>query len=144
MVNITANHEQRRVLATVPPQTRWSSFHAETIAVVRASPVLTDYDWIIDDQGPMDDVDVKGMADTGEVFRKLASDGDAQTFTVVITSDRFFATWARVIDKRYGHRSHYAAPTLEAAAALLNKLSAERNCGSEKNGTADIARRGVA
>lgn len=141
MVLIAADHEQRRVVATVPSLTRWSAFHARVRAVIGASPGLTDYDWIIDDQGPMDDVEVGEMATTGEAFRAQGSP-DTRTFTVVISTDRFFETWARVIDKHYGNRSHYAAPTLEAAVALLDQLAAGRNgCGA--TGAAGAERRRI-
>ena len=81
-------------------------------------------DWIIDDQGPMDDIDVAGMMRIGETFRRLAQETLRRTHTVVVTTDRFFRTWARVVDLNYGIRKHHAAPTLAAAVALLDQLEA--------------------
>ena len=89
-------------------------------------PELTDYDWIIDDQGPMDDVDVYAMTTTGEMFRTLSSKANRTTFTIVVSTDRFFGEWARVIDQFYGNRRHYAAPTLDAAITLLDQFDMER------------------
>ena len=126
MVVVTANHIRRRVVVTVPAGTRWRAFHAETLAAIDANPALTDYDWIIDDQGPMDDVDVEGMTKTGDAFKKLSQAPDRATFTIVVSTDRFFHEWARVIDKHYGQRRHLAAPTLTAAVELLDRLEQRR------------------
>lgn len=110
----------------MPPGTRWSTFHSNVLTAIEASPALTDFDWIIDDQGPMDDVDVAGMTRTGATFRRLSSNPNEQTFTVITSTDRFFATWALVINENYGNRRHYSAPTLSAAVLLLDRLTAER------------------
>lgn len=123
-VTIELDESLRRATAVVPTGTRWSSFERIVLAAVERDPALTDWNWIIDDQGPMDDVDVAGMIRIGEAFRRLASDPLRQTHTVVVTTDGFFPTWARVIDLNYGSRKHHSAPTRGAAVALLNRLEA--------------------
>jgi hypothetical protein len=121
-VSIETDPELKRAIAVVPAGTRWAVFEAAAIAAVQASPQLSDWNWIIDDQGPMDDVDANGMSRIGETFRQASSDPQQRTYTVVVTEDPFFATWARVIDLNYGERRHFAAPTFEAAISLLSKL----------------------
>jgi hypothetical protein len=123
-VSIELDEDLRRATAVVPPDTRWSSFEKTVLAEVEREPVLTDWNWIIDDQGPMDDVDVAGMIRIGEAFRRLATEPLRRTHTVVVTTDRFFSAWARVIDLNYGNRKHHAAPTRSAAASLLAQLVA--------------------
>ena len=123
-VSLHTDPERRRVTATVPAGTRWTEFESTALAAVKRSPELTDWNWVIDDQGPMDDVDVNGMVRIGEAFRAGAAAPDRQTFTVVVSQDRFFDTWARVIDLNYGIRRHHAAPSLAAAVALLDRLEA--------------------
>ena len=123
-VTFETDPERRRVHVTVPPGTRWAVFEAAVLGAVDRSPALTDWNWIIDDQQPMDDVDAAGMARIGQIFRQLAREPERRTWTVVVTTDRFFATWARVIDLNYGARRHHAAPTLAAAGKLLDRLEA--------------------
>lgn len=72
----------------------------------------------------MDDVGVAGMVRIGEAFRRLASQPERQTYTIVVTTDRFFPSWARVIDLNYGLRKHHPAPSLAAAMALMDRLEA--------------------
>ncbi|MFN3931759.1 MAG: hypothetical protein ACK4JY_08430 [Brevundimonas sp.] len=110
------------MFADVPAGVRWTAFEAAVLGAIADTPALTDWNWIIDDQGPMDDVDVAGMSRIGDAFRRLARDPDRRTYTVVVTTDRFFATWARVIDLNYGNRKHHSAPTLARAIALLDRL----------------------
>jgi hypothetical protein len=126
MVVVTANHGRGRAIVTVPAGARWRDFHAEVAKVIGAEPALTQFDWIIDDQGPMDDVDVEEMAKTGALFQRLNAAPDQTTFTVVVSRDRFFHEWARVIDRHYGNRRHHAAPTLAEAVALMDRLERER------------------
>lgn len=121
-VTIEIKAASRRVIATVPSGVRWAAFETAVLAAVNRAPVLTDWNWLIDDQGPMEDVDVEGMARIGEAFRARTSQPPRPLYTVVVTTDRFFATWARVIDLNYGGRKHHSAPTKAAAAALLDRL----------------------
>lgn len=123
-VTVSTERARRRVLATVPPGTRWPDFQTAVLGAIERSPEITDWNWIIDDQGPMDDVDVAGMVRIGEAFRRLGNHPGEGTYTIVITTDRFFASWGRVIDLNYGGRRHHAAPTLAAAVALLDRLEA--------------------
>ena len=121
---IDMDEDLKRVTVVVPPGTRWTSFEQAAMIAVTRAPVMTDWAWIIDDQGPMDDIDVAGMMRIGETFRRLAQEPLRRTHTVVVTTDRFFRTWARVVDLNYGIRKHHAAPTLAAAVALLDQLEA--------------------
>ena len=119
-------HEaQSLVVINVPARTRWAEFHVFLRGLIEAQPILTNWNWIIDDRGPMDDVDVAEMARTGEVFRALASKRSGYAITIVVTSDPHFAPWAKVMDLNYGNRRHYAATTRAAAEALLGSLTGQ-------------------
>jgi hypothetical protein len=123
-VTIETGRTLRRVIATVPPGVRWATFETATLAAITGSPELTDWNWIIDNQGPMDDVDVAGMSRIGEAFRRLAADPQRSTFTVVVSTEPLFAPWARVIDLNFGNRRHLSAPTKASAFALIDSLEA--------------------
>ena len=125
MTTLTSDHKTHRVVATVPPQVRWAAFHSAARGAICSSSLLADYHWIIDDQGPMDDVNLDEMVRSGEVFRSHAARSPKQLATVVVTTDRSFDLWARVIDEHYGGRKHYAAPSLAAAHRLLDRLDAD-------------------
>ena len=116
---------RQRVIVTVPDGTRWAAFHPFVLDLVKTRPALTDWNWIIDDQGPMDDVDVAGMAAIGAAFRQLTADPRRPKFTITVTTDRFFANWARVIDLHYGVRRHHGAPSLAAAQSLMDRLETD-------------------
>jgi hypothetical protein len=64
------------------------------------------------------------MIRIGKTFRELTAEPLRQRHTVVVTTDRFFDTWARVIDLNYGKRKHHSAPTRAAAVAMLDRLDA--------------------
>lgn len=123
-LTVKTERDRQWVTVTVPANTRWVRFQEFVLATVETSPDLVDWNWIIDDQQPMDDVDAAGMSQIGAAFRRLASDPERRTFTVVVTSDPFFPTWARVIDMNYGARRHHAAPSLAAARTLMQTLEA--------------------
>lgn len=115
---------RRRTLVTVPPGTRWATFETAFIRAISEQPEIADWNLIIDDEGPIDDVSVDGMVRLGEVFRRLSREPERDTFTVAVTRDRFFGPWAQVIDANYGRRKHHAASTPDAAARLLDRLEA--------------------
>ena len=115
---------RRRVTVTVPPDARWAHMERAIMDAVRRTPELTGWDWIIDDQGPLDDVEVAGMARIGAAFRDHAGPAHS-THTVVVTTDQFFGPWAEVMDHHYGGRRHHAAPTVAAARSLLDRLQSE-------------------
>jgi hypothetical protein len=123
-VTIEADEELQRVTVTIPPGIRWASFEAAAREAIARAPDLTDWMWIIDDRGPIDDIDVAGMIRIGEDFRRLSRDPLRRTYTVVVTNDRYFDTWLKVVDLNHGARKHLAAPTLAAARALLDKVTA--------------------
>lgn len=122
MTTIIADEGLLRVTVTVPAGTRWQAFTSQILAAVGRSPKLSNYDWIIDDQGPMDDVELSGMTLTGEAFR-AAGEGSRPTSTVVVTNDRYFSTWAEVMDHHHLRRRHYGASTLAEAVELLDRLN---------------------
>ena len=121
-VTLETDPVRRRVIVRVPPNVRWSRMEKTVVDAVLRAPELTGWDWIIDDQGPIDDVDVAGMARIGEAFRALAAGPSHSTHTVVVTTDPFFGPWAQVMDHHYGGRRHHGAPTLQAARSLLDRL----------------------
>lgn len=123
-VAIQTDPGKRRAIVTVPPGARWATFEAALLDAVAREPAITDWNLIIDDQGPIEDVAVDGMARIGEVFRRLAREPERQTWTIVVTTDRFFPSWARVIDLNYGARKHLSAPSLDAALTLMDRLEA--------------------
>ena len=124
-VNLEDYPVRRRLIVSVPPNVRWSHMEKAVLDAVQRAPELTGWDWIIDDQGPIDDVDVAGMARIGEVFRALAVGPAHATHTVVVTTDPFFGPWAQVMDHHYGGRRHHGAPTLQAALSLLDRLQSQ-------------------
>jgi precorrin-6B methylase 1 len=75
------------------------------------------------------------MARVGEAFRRLATSPVRRTYTVVVTTDPFFASWARVIDLNHSNREHHPAPTLAAAAALVERLEARPTGSRPADGT---------
>lgn len=131
-VTLETDPARRRVIVSVPPNVRWSRMEKTIVDAVQRTPELTGWDWIIDDQGPIDDVEVAGMARIGAVFRTLATGPAHSTHTVVVTTDPFFGPWAQVMDHHYGGRRHHAASTLQAALSLLDRLhspAAKRDAG---------------
>jgi hypothetical protein len=128
-VTAESREAQCLIIITVPARTRWTEFQGFVRRCLETRPILADWDWIIDDQGPMDDVDVAEMALTGAMFRALAPNRGGYAITIVVTRDPHFAPWARVMDMNYGNRRHYAAATRAAAETLLDSLS--RATGSQ-------------
>jgi enamine deaminase RidA (YjgF/YER057c/UK114 family) len=109
----------RRILATLTPGERWEHYERMLEAELNRHPEWADWDWIIDDHGPLDDISVAGMSHAAELYRRHST--GAPTRTVVVTTDAYFEPWARVMDHHFGHRTHHAAPTLAAARALLDR-----------------------
>ena len=121
-VTIDTDEKLQRVIVTISEGTRWASFEAATLSTIAIEPDLTEWTWIIDDRGPIEDIDVAGVARIGAEFQRRVRDPLLRTYTVVVTTDRFFDTWLRVVDMNQGARKHLAAPTLAAACALVGKL----------------------
>ncbi|MBX9614271.1 MAG: hypothetical protein K2X25_01630 [Caulobacteraceae bacterium] len=113
----------QRVTVTIPAGTRWAAFETAARAAIARTPDLTDWMWIIDDQGPIEDIDVEGMVRIGEDFRRFSRPPLRRTYTIVVTQDRHFDTWLRVVDLNHENRKHFPAPTLSAARALLDQLT---------------------
>ena len=124
-VTIDTDEKLQRVIVTVPECTRWASFEEATLAIIAIEPKMTEWTWIIYDRGPIEDIDVAGVARIGAEFQRRVRDPLRRTYTVVVTNDRFFDTWLRVVDMNHGARRHLAAPTMPAACALADKLTAE-------------------
>jgi hypothetical protein len=109
----------RRVLATLTPGERWDRYEQRLEDELNRHPDWADWDWIIDDRGPLDDISVAGMSYAAELYRRHTTGVRART--VVVTMDAYFEPWARVMDHHFGNRTHHAAPTLGAARALLDQ-----------------------
>lgn len=124
-VTIDTDEKLQRVIVTVSEGTRWASFEAAKLATIAKEPDLSEWTWIIDDRGPIEDIDVAGVARIGADFQRRVRDPRRRTYTVVVTTDRYFDTWLRVVDMNHGARKHLAAPTLSAACALIDKLTAD-------------------
>lgn len=124
-VTIDTDEKLQRVIVTVSEGTRWASFEAATLATIAKEPDLSEWTWIIDDRGPIEDIDVAGVARIDADFQRRVRDPRRRTYTVVVTTDRYFDTWLRVVDMNHGARKHLTAPTLSAACALIDKLTAD-------------------
>lgn len=120
-VTFKTDPARRWVVVTVHPGARWVKFHVAIRAELHANPEWADWHWIIVDRGPMDDVDVPAMVETGNLFCSLTRKPDIQTYTVTVVADRHFGLWAPVLDRFYGGRRHLSSDTLEAAIALLER-----------------------
>ena len=121
-VSFVRDPAARRALIKAALGTPWIRFTEAVLAEVQADPQIADWNIIIDDQGPMQDVDVDGMIRMGEAFCKLAARPEDRTFTVVVTQDPLFATWARVIDMNYSGRRRHGGPTLGEARRVMDRL----------------------
>jgi hypothetical protein len=108
----------RRILAKLTPGERWTHYVRVLETQLNRHPEWADWDWIIDDRGPLDDISVQGMTQAAALYRRHAT--GVRSRTVVVTTDRYFAPWGRVMDHHFGNRTHHAAPTLAAARALLD------------------------
>lgn len=62
----------QRVTVTVPAETKWASFESVVRAAIATKPELTDWAWIIDDRGPIENIDIAGMMRIGEDFQRLS------------------------------------------------------------------------
>ena len=120
-VIFVADSALERVVVTVQPDVHWARFHATVRDELHANPEWADWNWIVVDKGPMEDVDVPQMVDTGNVFCSLTQRPDIQTYTVTVVDDRHFVLWAPVIDHFYGGRRHLWSDTLETAIAVLER-----------------------
>jgi hypothetical protein len=76
----------RRILATISPGERFGNFERDVGASLERHPEQADWDLIIDDRGPLEDITVAGMARIAEMYRSRSTGGHPRT--VVITTDR--------------------------------------------------------
>lgn len=120
---------RERVTFRVPAGTRWTTFEATAAALLQTRPETADWNWLIDDAGPIEDVEADGMMRLGRLFVSLTRQPARRRWTVITTDDPHFPEWARVIDLHHGARRHLAAPTAAAAEALLDRLDARQAAG---------------
>lgn len=124
-VTISVDEQRRRAVATVPPGTRLAEFVVAIVDEIERRPDLSGWDWLIDDQGPMDDVNVEGMTQVAAAYNRHRPETAPLRHTVVVTTDRFFGPWAKVMDLYFVQRLHHSAPTLAVAHQLLDRMSAD-------------------
>ena len=121
-VTVRIEEQLSRVIVTVPPNTRWAAFQREVIGAIEDAPHITDWNWIIDEERQqMDDVDVDGMMRIGRTFRRHTRTPE-RAVTIVVTNDRFYALWARVMNYNFWGRQHQGAKTLREAEAMLDRI----------------------
>lgn len=121
-VTLSADPVLRRIVVT-PLDGACERHLVETIRTELArQPHWADWDWIYDDRGRLADLTVDGMRQAAEAFNAAASEGGCNTWSVVVTDDRYFGGWARVLDLTFRNRRHVAAPSLEAADLRLRRL----------------------
>lgn len=121
-VTVRIDEQRSRVIVTVPPDTRWAAFQEGVIGAIEDAPHITDWNWIIDEERQqMDDVDVDGMVRIGRTFRRHTRTPE-RAVTIVVTNDRFYALWARVMNHNFGGRQHQGAKTLREAEAMLDRI----------------------
>ncbi len=122
-VALSADPVRRLVLATPAEGARERHLVAAICAGLARNPEWADWDWIFDDGGRLDDLTVEGMRQAADAFAAAGASGGA--WSIVVTTDRFFDPWRRVMDLTFAGRRHCPAPTLEAADQLLRQLRAE-------------------
>ncbi len=120
-VTIESDSQKKRVLVTVDVDVRGPAFERAIEAALDGAPALSEWDWIIDDHAGVDDIGVEGVARIAGFYARHAPDPARESYTVIVTSDRYFAPWGRVMDMHFRRRTHLAAPTIEAAHALLDQ-----------------------
>lgn len=121
-VTVEVEAARERVIVRVPAGARWATFEAAARATLEGRPETADWSWLIDDEGPIEDVEADGMMRLAALFRRLSRFPERRRWTVIVTSDPHFPEWARVMDLHHGERRHLAAPTAAAAGALLDRL----------------------
>lgn len=112
---------RKRVLVTVEVGVRGPGFERAIEEALDRHPPSSEWDWIIDDHAGVDDIGAEGVARIAGLYARHAPDPLRDSFTVIITNDRHFAPWGRVMDLHFRRRIHLAAPTVEAAHALLDR-----------------------
>jgi hypothetical protein len=121
-ITVQTDEARERVILRVPVGVRWATFVSTAGALLEGRPETADWSWLIDDAGPIEDVDAAGMMHLAGLFRRLSRYPDRRRWTVIVTCDPHFADWARVMDLHHGARRHLSAPTAAAAEALLDRL----------------------
>lgn len=122
-VTIESDCQKKRVQVTVDVDVRGPAFERAIEAALDRTPALSEWDWIIDDHAGVDDIGVEGVARIAGFYARHAPDPARDSYTVIVTSDRYFAPWGRVMDLHFRRRTHLAAPTVKTAHALLDQLA---------------------
>ncbi|MFA4892250.1 hypothetical protein [Brevundimonas sp.] len=120
-VMIECDLERKRVLVTVEVGVRPPEFERAIEEALDRHPPSSEWDWIIDDHARVDDIGVEGVARIAGLYARHAPDPARESYTVIITGDRYFTPWGRVMDLHFRRRTHVAALTVEAAHALLDE-----------------------
>lgn len=120
-VAIESDLARKRVLVTIEPGVRWTEFERAVETALDRNPASSEWDWIIDDHARVDETGVEGVERIASLYARHAPDPARRSYTVIVSSDRYFAPWGRVMDLHFRNRTHLAAPTVEAAHHLLDQ-----------------------
>ncbi|WP_374514860.1 hypothetical protein [Brevundimonas sp.] len=121
VITLSADTTRRRIIVAVADGARERHLQAAIRTALADHPEWARWDWIIDDDGRLEDLTVEGLQAAAEAFRAAGSEG-ADALTAIVTSDRFFGEMAHLLDLSFSGRRHLAAPSLQAALALLDRL----------------------
>lgn len=110
----------RRVVITPGPDVTGRQSSRLIVEMVTARPELADWDWIMDLRKASGEADNADVATVARAFARHASAGN-RSYTVFVTQDPGFPLWARTMDPQFDGRVHLTAPSLEAAASLLDR-----------------------
>lgn len=121
-VLVTLDKRRLRVTVCVSSGEIWPSFHKAVSAAIEERPFLTSLHWIIDDNAPMTDVSIEGLASLTNLFRDHSGQVEPLAVTVVAVSGRDFGAWAHLLQPRYGGRQYIGAACLEEAQEVLDRI----------------------
>lgn len=110
---------RRQVWIRADGATTGAEVSAFIVGLTEARPELLEFDFVHDLREASGDVNNN---DVDRVATSFAAGPAGPTYTVFITLDPHFATWARAMDFQFPNRKHYIASTPEGAEALLRRL----------------------